>query len=746
MSVLGSVFYYICVKFLISSIMKTESSISHLYFDTEWHIQSNADHCEGVAKIASEFASEFGMGDWGRMLGLLHDRGKESEGFQAHIKRSSDYDCSATSLLPSFHSMAGAKIIHSIGIMDGFFWLSNSIAGHHRGLYNNDELELKMQEENLADVSRDIPSIELKLPENLSSTQDSSHITRMLFSSLVDADRLDTERFMSPQKYAQRKLNSTIHELKEALDRHLEILSAKSAGKLNKIRSDIQNFCRECTTENSGFFSLTVPTGGGKTLSSMVWALNYALKHNKKRIIIAIPFTSIIVQTAAVLKEIFGEDNVIEHHSALNEEKNNDDENTYAHLASQNWDAPIIVTTNVQLFESMYSNRPSACRKLHSICNSIVILDEVQSLPLTYLQPIVEVMASYVRLFNTSFLFSSATQPILTGEHIGSSGKVFNGIKSSEIKEIIPSDYDLHNQLRRVRINFIKEPLNYDDLGQQFSSFNRMLCVVNTRKHALEIFNSLIPLDGVRDFHLSRYMCGAHILSVIDEIKKNLKKGDIGVRVISTQLIEAGVDMDFPVVFRQMSGLDSILQAAGRCNREGKEDKGETYVFSLENEKNIGMMGFAADVMKDIISVHPDIDCFDPASIELYYKKLYSRTPNFDKDDIGRLQANPMKCQYEEVAKRFRLIDEKGINVVVNYGEAEELIERLRYSGPSRKLSRELGRYSVNIPIHLFKSLNSGGLIEEPYKGIYFIPYKEQYDEKRGLKADNDFWEQNFII
>ncbi|MDE6408667.1 MAG: CRISPR-associated helicase Cas3' [Muribaculaceae bacterium] len=717
-------------------------TISHLYFDSGWHIQTNAEHCNGVAEFAAEFASEFGMETWGRMIGILHDRGKEGEGFQAHIKRMSGYDPDASSNLPSHHSLVGAKVAHFIPSVDQLYWLSNCIAGHHRGLYNNDELERALEKETLEEISGSLPDIKLHLPEFKLQPEDSSHLTRMLFSCLVDADWLDTERFMSPAHYEKRGQFASIPQLKLHLDSYLNGLHTAVQSDLNKIRTQIQNRCMEEAAQAPGFYSLTVPTGGGKTIASIVWALNHAVKYNKKRIIIAIPFTSIIVQTAEVLKRIFGEDNVIEHHSALNEKVTDE----RSRLACENWDAPIVVTTNVQFFESLFANSPTACRKLHSICNSVVILDEVQTLPLTFLQPIVEGMQTYSRLFKTSFLFTTATQPLLSGIHNGSSGSVFRGIADGGVREIMPLGFDLHNRLRRVDIEFLKPTFSYEGLGEKISSFRKMLCVVNTRKHAIELFNSLTPLDEVEDFHLSRYMCGVHILSVIDKIKALLKENKKGVRVIATQLIEAGVDIDFPVVFRQISGLDSILQAAGRCNREGKEKIGKTYVFSFDKDRGLGMMGFATDVMKDIISLNPDMDCFDPASISLYYKKLYSRTPYFDKERIGMLQNNPLNCQFEEIASKFHLIDETGINIIVNFGESEKLVKNLRKYGPSRKLSRELGRYSINVPLHLFKSLESGGLIDEPYKGFFFIPFKEQYDLKTGLRVDNSFLEQNFII
>ena len=722
--------------------MHSDTYISHLYSDSEWHIQTNSDHCQGVADLASTFASSFGMASWGRMLGLLHDKGKECEGFQAHIKKSSGFDPKAYSSEPSNHSLAGAVIAHSIPEMDDLYWLSNCIAGHHRGLYNIDELSLKIKEGLKASKHIEIPDVKLSLPSLNLKPEDSSHLTRMLFSCLVDADWLDTELFMDRSKAEKRGGYATISELKESLDKYLHKLHLDSKGELNDLRTKLQNKCREASALSPGFYSLTIPTGGGKTLASIIWGLNHALLNNKKRIIIAIPFTSIIVQTASVLKTIFGEENVIEHHSALNED-NVDDRSL---LACENWDAPIIVTTNVQLFESMFSNRPAVCRKLHSICESVVILDEVQCLPLSHFQPILSALKSYRRLFNTSFLFSTATLPIMKGRHAGCSGSVFEGIEDEDITEIIPVKLQLYEKFRRVNIEFLNNSFSYSELAGEFSHFPRMLCVVNTRKHALELYDSLTPIDGVEDFHLSRYMCGAHLLEVLNKVKAILKKEEKGVRVIATQLIEAGVDIDFPVVFRQICGLDSILQAAGRCNREGRETRGHTYIFELDKERSKGIIGLSSNTMKDLLNIKSDIDCFDPESIEFYYNKLYQRIPDFDKNKVDELQKNPFSCQFETISEKFKLIEESGKNIIVNFGDSEQLIEKLKKFGPSRNLTRELGRYSVNVPIHLFKKLDEGGLIEQPYKGFFYIPYKDQYDEKTGLKVNNDFLEQNFII
>ena len=721
--------------------MKDSIKISHLYNDGEWRIQINEEHCEGVAKLASEFASEFDMGEWGRLMGLLHDRGKESNGFQAYIRRSSGYDLTAFSTSKKGHSYVGAILAHRHPY-DNFYWLSNAIAGHHRGLYDIHDLEPNLKEAIPEEIPQNLPDIKLPLPKFKFTSNDANHISRMLFSCLVDADWLDTEKFMDSAKAEDRGIFSTLEELTQRLHTYLEKLKSLPSSPLNDIRNDIQAKCEEAANLEPGFFELTVPTGGGKTIASVIWALKHALIFNKKRVIIAIPFTSIIVQTAAKLREIFGEENVVEHHSAMNESTATDQ----SLLACENWDAPIIVTTNVQLFESMFSNRPSTCRKLHSIVNSVVILDEVQTLPLTFLQPIVDAMSSYVKLFGTSFLFCTASQPILDGERKGCGEHPFKGLDRTKIRSIVSEDMRLHDRLRRVKINIDENPQSYESLAKILKKHKRVLCIVSSRRHALELYNELSRDTGTTTIHLSRSMCSAHILEKINEIKRTLSDPDQEIRVVSTQLIEAGVDIDFPVVYRQLAGLDSILQAAGRCNREGKENEGQTIVFSFKDDRQSSFLRFAVDTMKDMMALYPDADWLSPDTMRKYYEKLYFRTPCFDTNRVGKLLENPKRTQFEEASDKFHLIDEVGSNIIVNFKNSEELIRQLVDKGPSRKLSRKLGRFSVTVSNKVFDEFSKAGLIEEPYPGFYFIPLKDQYDDNVGLKSKNEFEEQTFII
>lgn len=735
--------------------MKKEPQIiSHLYNDGEWHIQTNEEHCKGVAELAASFAKEFGYEQWGYLLGLLHDRGKERRGFQQYIRQNSGYDDMARSVDSHFHSAIGAIVGHSLKGYDTVYWISNPIAGHHRGLYDTDELEAKVLSEKIpSDVDGSIPDVKLPMPSIIPRPDEFSQIERMLFSCLVDADRLDTERFMKRENYEKRSGGADLQSLRECLNAFLEKLGSKESSPINVIRRQIQEHCRNAAGLTPGFFELTVPTGGGKTIASVLWAIEHAIAHGKKGIVIAIPFTSIIVQTAATLRSIFGSENVLEHHSAVSEPENDrttDDleSNTGKaydiQLAAENWDAPIVVTTNVQLFESMFSNKPGACRKLHSLCNSVVVLDEVQCLPMSLLQPIVDAMKSYVKLFGTSFLFCTASQPVLDGNWRGNSQACFKGIERKKIREIIPKEMALHDRMRRVRLEFDLKDEDYSTIAERISTIGKVLCIVNTRKTAYEIYSRLPEgLEG--KYHLSRQMCQAHILDTLNEIKERLSEGD-DVAVVSTQLIEAGVDIDFPVVFRELAGLDSILQAAGRCNREGKSVSGTAHVFSLAEAGMATSLKEACYVMRDLIDVMPEADWFSADVMRKYYEHLYARVSSYDKPEIAEKLSKLQNCEYEAASKAFKMIDDNGMDVIVNYGEAPSLIEELKNNGFSKALSRKLGRYSVTINKPTFDEFRKVGLIEEVAPEVYYIPLKDQYDKETGLKTDNQYLEQPLVV
>ena len=725
---------------IISHIKKIKSIPT-----AEWAIQSNEEHNHGVANLAEQFAGEFDCADWGKVIGLLHDKGKEKKDFQNYIRKKSEYDLNTPIWKDKTHAYVGALLAKKYyGSLSVF--LSNPIMGHHAGLYDYGDFEAQMQRPLPLEINSEWQNVKLTVPSRLSSLNafDFHHFIRLLYSCLVDADFLDTERFMDERSAILRGQKDNLQQLSVKLESYLAALSVKSVDSpVNRIRNIIQKKCLEKSKETPGFYSLTVPTGGGKTISSLVWAINHAKEFNKKRIIIAIPYTSIIVQTAEVLRNIFGEENVLEHHSNTNFDDTTDpDLKLKMKLATENWDYPIIVTTNVQLFESMFSNKPSACRKLHNLCNSVLILDEVQTLPLEYLQPIVDGLKTFQRCFGTSVLFTTASLPALKGDCKGSGLAMLNGIK--EICEIIPASLCLHDKLRRTNLQFDDERSDYDAIAQRLSQHDRVLCIVNTRKDAQEIYSRL-PDEGIT-LHLSRMMCPKHLSETIALIKKLLKDGNKKViRVIATQLIEAGVDIDFPVVFRQEAGLDSILQAAGRCNREGKMAMGATYVFKLHRSLPSGYISNSVDAQTTLLRTQPNADWFAPETMRNFFVQLYSRTQNFDKADIGILLYKPRELCFKTAASNFHLIENEGKSIIVNYDDSLSLVEELKQKGPNYSLMKRLGQYMVHVHDRDFKILLHGGFAEEIIEEVFVISDRNQYSEKVGLMLENHWLDEILI-
>ncbi len=719
----------------------SEVIISHIR-KPDMEIQTNEEHQLGVAKLAESFAAEFGMGECGRLLGLLHDKGKEQKEWQKYIQGVTGYNKEYSHVKngPN-HAYVGAIIAQKqyphIAPL-----IAQPIAGHHRGLYDYIDYIEETKQEIPKDVSID-EAILFQLPQLPKLEKyDLHHLVRMLFSCLVDSDSLDTESFMTPEQSCLRGSQKSMPKLLKMLEKHLQKLKEKAdETEVNKIRNYVQAQCVSQSQGGVGFYSLTVPTGGGKTLSSVIWALHHAIKNGLHRIIIAIPYTSIIVQTAATLKLIFGENNVLEHHSNVNpEEVKNEELRERLQLATENWNYPIIVTTNVQLFESLFSNKRSDCRKLHNIAKSVIILDEVQTLPMDFYKPITNTLDTLNRVFGTSILFTTASQPILCGRIEGANPKEsFDAIHT--IHEIIPPEVRLYEKLRRVKLQFIEEPCSYDEIVEMLSKHRIVLCIVNTRRDAKEIFDRL-PQDGIR-LHLSRMMCPAHISATIEQLKEILKTNDQPIRVVATQLIEAGVDIDFPVVFRQEAGLDSILQAAGRCNREGKYGLSTTYVYSLNKEHTLPP-GFITQTNNARIAMGKNHDWFSPEAMTSYFRQLHSRIDSFDKKQIAKLLYKPA-CEFEQAAHQFQLIDDQTIPVIINWNDSINFYHQLITQGPSYSLMKKLGKYSVNVRRRNFKELQSIGAVEEPYENIYAIINPIFYQPTTGLTLNNQWLEETLI-
>lgn len=728
-----------------SSIPKYISHVKRSVTGEIEAFQSNEEHGKAVAELAKEFASEFGMGDWGYVLGMLHDKGKEKHQFQEYIRDVSGisghkdwtYDGKA-------HAYVGAIMAKRLYGHTALSLFCNPIASHHRGLYDYCELEQLVNKPLPEDVKEEMERYKLNQPPFKMRKEDCHHLSRILFSCLVDADYLNTEAFMNEAESRLRGSHTPLTSLASVLKTYIERLQHDAADTgVNRVRRLVQERCSMMSAQPKGFFSLTVPTGGGKTLSSMLWAMRHAVCHGMKRIIIAIPYTSIIVQTASILKQIFGEENVLEHHSDADASAINDAHLRHkAKLATENWDYPIIVTTNVQLFESMFSNRPSDCRKLHNIANSVIILDEVQTLPTDFLQPIVDALKAYQTMFGISVLFTTASQPLLNGVIEGCNPKAaFHGIDS--ITEIIPDQYALHDKLRRVELAIDETASTYDEIAERISGHDKVLCIVNTRNDAREIYERL-PKEGLT-IHLSRMMCPKHVSRAIRIIRQTLaENSEKIVRVIATQLIEAGVDIDFPVVYRQEAGLDSVLQAAGRCNREGKIDMATTYVFSLSKEHHLS--GGMVDANNARLNMKNVDDWFAPETMTEYFRQLYCRKETFDRKDIKSLLYKPTEMCFEETSKVFRLIEEAGKTVFVNMDDSLQLIERMKTEGITYSLMKQLSQYSVNIHDRDFQKLLSYGAIEKVIEGIFVVNDRAQYDENIGLRLDNHWMNEILTI
>lgn len=740
--------------------MKEQDFIAHVKVeDDAYRIQTVKEHSVGTAILSESFAAVFGAAAWGKQNGWWHDMGKYTrDRFQPYIRSASGMAVEQRAVSKPDHSSAGAILAKEK--LPGYFPpLAYCIAGHHSGLLDwtsSGEANLDRRlsktdcyQEMLKDAPEEMQEVVASLDQPLVDDfeKEMHQWIRMLFSCLVDADYLDTERFMQPEQANRRGQYDSMETLKDRFDTYMESLTADApASFINEKRAAILSRCREMAGGLPGFFSLTVPTGGGKTLASMAWALIHAVRYQKDRIIIVIPYTSIIVQTAAVLRNIFGAENVVEHHSNLQQDSN--DERSPSLLATENWDAPIIVTTNVQFFESLYACRSSRCRKLHNICNSVVILDEAQMLPVEFLNPVLDVLQSLQASFKASILFTTATLPVFSG-HIGTGPEVFNGLKTP-VTEITSVHDNLFEAFKRVELHW-PEPnttTTFDELAGKLSGYDSVLCIVNTRKEARELCRRM-P-EGT--LHLSRMMCSAHIMEVIKLIKQKLKNNE-PVRVISTQLVEAGVDIDFPVVYRAFAGLDSIIQAAGRCNREGKLNKkgelGQVFVFKFENCILRGVMGKGANALREMLSVSDGEDLFSPACIAQYFSLFYANCNTFDKAEIKKNLyegASEMNFLFATAADRFRLIDDKdSVSILVGYGDGATLLEELKRNGPEFWLLRKLQQYSVSVRKWDFEQLRKQGTVAE-YAGIFILEDSRCYDEQAGLVLDGAWVEELLLV
>lgn len=683
-------------------------------------------HLENVSHRAGIYASCFGAEEWGELAGLLHDGGKYSDDFQDKLKGMN---------LNVDHSTAGAQIASELYGNRGCL-LAYVSAGHHGGLPNGgsdaDEASL------MGRLARNLPNYDAFYKEILLQPQlprlnlgrsdkpgfSLSFFVRMLFSCLVDADFLDTEKFYTKEKNEIRKKFPDIKTLNYKLEQYIYKISKKAKSPIIKReRAHVRACCRQAAKKEKGLFSLSVPTGGGKTLSSLEFALRHACKHGMERVIYAVPFTSIIEQNAAVFREALGDDAVLEHHRNYDFEEDENNPNYKHRLAAENWDAPVIVTTNVQFFESLLAYKPSRCRKLHNIANSIVILDEAQTLPDRLLLPCLAILEELLLRYGATIVLCTATQPHLE--------KLWS--KELQATEIIPDSERLYEVLSKRVTVITAGILKDEELAKKLAAQKQVLCIVNTRKHARTLYKLLPEAEG--NYHLSAYMYPKHRSDKIAEIRQRLAEGKT-CRVISTQLIEAGVDVDFPVVYRAIAGIDAIAQAAGRCNREGIGGQGEVWVFIPEQGVPEGWFQRMAALGEKVL--HKYDDPLSPQAIKSFFELRFDLTGE-QLDELGILKdfeecASKLLFPFRDVAEKFRFIDDISVPIVIAIdNECKDIIKKAAYSDNPGGLARSLQRYTVGItPWEAIAYEKAGGI--RKVAGLFNVMEEvNNYDDNMGL-------------
>ena len=706
--------------------------------------QTVAQHLTGTAELCRSFAAAFGAEADGELAGLAHDIGKCTDAFQDRLLNDGPI---------VDHATAGAMAC----AMRGNRYASACVAGHHGGLPDFGNMRTARKDdgtfygrllkgrdeqclERCGESGVTLPPPTVSAAQKLDPLQ-ASFWTRMLYSCLVDADFLDTEQFMNGER--GRGGYDDIPTLLARLQAYIEPWQQPKA-ELNRLRCEILNTCLNTGSKPKGIYTLTVPTGGGKTVASLAFALRHAVAHGMKRVIYVVPYTSIIEQNAEVFREILGDGNVLEHHSGVQFELSDgaSPEEVRRALAAENWDMPVIVTTAVQFFESIYANRSSKCRKLHNLADSVIIFDEAQMLPLCHLRPCVAAMASLAEQFRSTLVLCTATQPSL-------GDLLHTYAPSCPITELCPQTAEEYDSFHRV--TFRQEGILEDDaLAEKLSEHQQVLCIVNSRKAAQSIFARL-PQEA--SFHLSTLMVPAQRQTLLDEIRRRLKAGE-PCRVVSTSLIEAGVDVDFPAVYRELAGLDSVLQAAGRCNREGKRAPEESIVTVFERAELPPMLfRTAIGATREALMNSCDIGARE--TMQNYFDALRSLSGE-TLDKSGVIKAfekgiNGCELPFRTVAENFHLIDQNTRTVYVPFGGGATLIERLKAGECSKELYRKLGRYAVSVYEPHFQKLYAAGALltarEVPAldEDSAILNDMSLYSEMTGLTLEPEMGKAEFI-
>ncbi|MCI4661060.1 MAG: CRISPR-associated helicase Cas3' [Neomegalonema sp.] len=715
------------------------------------------EHLAAVANRAGEFAAKFDARDWGTALGWLHDVGKAKPGFQ-------NYLMNAGPQVP--HSGEGAKLAHNFYGKSVGPALAFCIAGHHSGLANGSRDTVGRPATHLQERLKN--AVEMQMPEGApplptltipprftTSSFSRAFFIRMLFSSLVDADFLETERYMQSAE-ALRGWNGSLADLRLNLDKKLAEFDAKTS-EIARLRAEVLSHARGQAEQSTGLFSMTVPTGGGKTLSSLAFALDHAIAHGMERVIYVAPFTSIIEQTAEVFRDALNDDDaVLEHHSAFElqdkrprkeREEEDRDGGEKLRLAAQNWDRPVIVTTAVQFFESLFANRTSRCRKLHRISRAVIILDEAQTLPLPVLRPCLAAIAELARNYGSSVVLCTATQPAVRLEDGFRAPEALSTAGELPIRELAPEPERLYRTLKRVRVENVGV-ISDEDLLRQLREEEQVLCIVNNRTHARELFEQLQGTEG--RWHLTTAMTAAHRRATLARIREELAASR-PVRLIATSLLESGVDISFPCVLRAIAGVDSIAQAAGRCNRsmELGAEGGRVIVFSPENRSAPAELKQFVEIATKTLPRHDD-----PLSLEAvrdyFGDLLWAKGPEaLDCREIGPnkgvMQAldrtGPRDFCFADIAHGFRVIKDAQVPVIIRDGEwgcGYELLGKLAEPKLAGAVARDLQPYTVQIPPRdrtRLIALRDAEIIREGEYGDQFVALTndQRYLQETGL-------------
>ena len=705
------------------------------------------EHLRNVAKLASDLAHPFGGGEIAFLAGLWHDVGKADPTWQ---RRLAECEQGLRQRVGTDHKCAGAMLADQLS--GTAQWAGHLIHAHHGGLsHPRSEFQSWLQQtRQLPGPTLAIEQIKKTMPDLLGRPQPEvpKHILqdvlaaemflRMTYSALVDADSLDTEAHYLGGTPNPRDQGSP--DLQALWNRYLAFLAAQPTppdGDVNTVRAEVHEACIAASRSRQGIFRLTVPTGGGKTRSAMAFALRHGMEHHLRRIIVAVPFTTITQQTAGVYREIFEENHqgggrpILEHHSAALEAHDDDGflpGDVWQRLASENWDAPIVVTTTVQLFESLFSNRRGKTRKLHNLAGSVIILDEVQALPANLLSPILDGLRQLTENYGVSVVLSTATQP--TFELV----REFREIRAIEINTGHPRHFGM---LRRVEYEWRTGERNqWADVAAWLGQERSALAIVNTKRHAAELLDALGDRDAL---HLSTLLCGAHRNEVLAEVGRRLSDGRPCL-LVSTQVVEAGVDLDFPAVFRAEAPLDAIIQAAGRCNREGRRSRGRVVVFRPPDDASpTGVYRSGRDVAR-VIQQFPNFDPDDPETIRQYFETLYDMAVNPDSHGIQKLRE---QLDFPAVADRFRMIEDDTTDLIVEHpagdaGRIRELVEQLRARDrPPRQVLRELQPHLVSVQRREARRMQERGWLEPVMPGLGV--WHGTYHPVRGIvEADPD--------